>query len=259
MNKTYEHPINEIINSIQADGWTYKIEFGKSRSKYYKDAVEIAEQLPNYSLRKDIHIMKYTINEIDKNIIEDLLNLIEHIHNWKSCHFYINNIEVGHPIAEFNCYKGFLKEGNSYCFDSRGVLGNVIGCKWSGIFDGVFPKYIQWEKFGEVNDETCYLDKQKIKNIAYNNIGAYISCPHLGELDFLEKINNLPTQVNIKNPKSDIDNFPEIPDFSKKEVKIDENNYIEKKNKNKSRSYGCLGTFVLLLTILFIFIFFILL
>lgn len=255
MKKENEHPINKIVDSIKDNGWNYKIEFGKSRSKYYEEAVNIAENLPNYKFENNLHILEYKIEKINKNFIDELIELVNYIHNWKGSHFYINDIEVNHPIAAFNCYKGFLTEGITYCFDSNGALANVIGCKWSGVFGGVFPKYIQWEKFGEINNETCHLDKYKIKNITYENIGPYISCPHLGKLKFIEEINNLPAQVNTTNPENDVDNFPEGPDFSQNEFKSDENDYMKNKVNNKPSGCGCLGSSTLMLSIFIIILF----
>lgn len=91
--------VKKIIKNIQKDGWQLIIEFEKSRSKYYSDAVEIAQTLPQYKYReidnKPLHQLKFTIEEInDITVVNKLLELMDYI---KNCSLKLK-IKIGYVL-----------------------------------------------------------------------------------------------------------------------------------------------------------------
>lgn len=107
-----------FYNTLEPGTIIFSIKFGKSKSKYYDDAVKTAKQLPHFlSIDTNINYNEcnfFTLEEITENlcIISDLMFFIQ---NWRSLNISVYNKNIS--IKQF--YDVFLYELIDYAKEAK--------------------------------------------------------------------------------------------------------------------------------------------
>jgi len=208
--------------------------FGKSTSKNYSFAVELAMKYPTYTeeqVGKDItHKVTFGFDEVDA--LKELLDLVG---QWKSTTLYLNNKAI--PFAKIfpviHCYaerqKAYRPE--EYCFgrdDAYDKNDNDFGCRYVGI------ELYGWrglDGFGEMrSDGTFIVNKDKLIHTIARNLEDFLICPALDVKAIENKLKSFPSAIN---PKKDND-WEYLTKYQDgKEIAI----AVRKKWKSKGRGY----------------------
>jgi hypothetical protein len=251
---------------------SFVIKFGKSSSKNYDQAVDLASRHPSYEKEKEGKSVTHTVVFSDDEI-ESFFELFELVGRWKSTSIYIDG-ELVTQTNFLNCFKErtYSYSPNDYCHnkdDGHSFNDNYFGCQL--LYEDPM-KYNGLAGFGEMRkDGTFIVNKDKLEHYLKNNARKYGACPAFDLNKMLRLLDAIPDKINPNRDK----NWEYVTEYKNgKEIAI----AVRMVNKNTSgyqisdhRSYsntkeiaaakatsgGCatllLSAFVIVSTILFIF------
>ncbi len=218
-NEGNKSKLEEDALNIDANQLILKITFSKSHSKYFKDAVQIARELPNYKIsgeeNEQTHRVKVQLSLDDLQLWERVRTLALIVRNWKKSKIEI----IGIPVRDFmelergisevrNCYKRWSESGigemycsgkdapddETSCFGCRLVKGVTLLGKHSYSFTN-----LKWYQFGMLSDDlmTFKVEKNEILRICKLRTDDHLctTCPRFSWGRVRKDISELPDTI----------------------------------------------------------------
>lgn len=120
------HPLEKTISLSE---WHISIFFGKSRSKKYLQAIELAKIAPKYlETTVDGHFLHQSIYSENYSEFLSFIELYELVNNWKSCYITINGNLIDRKSIEkiIYCYRDKCRSENpDFCYN-RNKLAKIL-------------------------------------------------------------------------------------------------------------------------------------
>ncbi len=180
-------------------GQPITIRFGKSSSKYYDEALSVAEAIPTYkevdghpSLRHEV-----TINTGDVAL---LFKMIDYVYRWKETEISSQGetLSAADLRSSLRCFhdKCEAGTGSSWCTKTHSDEKNLFGCRQieMELFD---PGERSWTEYGYIDSSTgeFVVRGDRIREEVMPQIEHVKLCPIFKEKIALNSLDNLPDRV----------------------------------------------------------------
>ena len=181
---------------------SFLIKFGKSTSKNYEYAVELASRFDTYEKEGNDKTILHSVLFSDKQL-DDFFQLYDLVGKWKSTKIYID----GELLLNHNflwCFKerSYAYSPVDYCFnkeDGNSYNDNYFGCKYIEVNP---LSYQGLSGFGTMKEDgTFIVDKNKIHHYLMNCARRFGPCPAFDLNNMIGLLNELPDEINPRRQK----------------------------------------------------------
>lgn len=182
---------------------SFVIKFGKSSSKNYEIAVDIASRHPSYEKEEEGKNITHTLIYSDKEI-ESFFELFDIVGRWKSTSIYIDG-ELLTQTNFLNCFKErtYSYSPVDYCHnkdDGHSFNDNYFGCR---LLHNDPMTYNGLAGFGEMRkDGTFIVNKDKLEHYIKSSARKFGSCPAFDINKMLRLIDTIPNEINPKRNRN---------------------------------------------------------
>lgn len=243
------------------------VSFGKSTSKNFAAALQLAKMSPQY-IENTIEDNPVYQGVYDVSIPEQYLQFIqlyELVSNWKSCFVTMNGKLMDRKIiGGLNyCYGDRCRSGSSrFCYGASIATENPFGCHRLQISNFNSP----WWGFGYFSSRNIWIvDKESIKDRIKLYSKSYSMCPAFSYDTVFKALEDLPNKIDLTKNKEWVHSYGGIQprDSTSSNVKVDingdNNDYNNTFNtgrvtRNTAQKSGCLIPIIILVIFILIII-----
>jgi endonuclease YncB( thermonuclease family) len=180
---------------------TLRIEFGWTRSKYYDEAVELAETADTHDVIGEGKDAEHTVEltHEDLQLAERLWDLVG---GWKSSSLFIDGERVESSSiwhGGLRCFKQRQEAGNGekYCFATSHRRFNLWGCRKIGLplwHTSGWMSWGQWDKQGR-----WHFNMDRIRETIRETLDENQFCPALKARNLEEALERFPEVIDPAN------------------------------------------------------------
>ena len=185
------------------------IEFEKSTSGLFKDALRLAQAHPSYCQLMDHrgHVFHRVVMREDDLV--QAMELLEMVQNWSHARTYLRGDEIEASVArsQLECYAWRLGTGGlSTCRllpEGDWAFPAALGCGWDAVqlqWLGNRSEGIRhWFHCGRIEkNRLLVLDKDRLRQRVEGELAAHGACPMLSSASIEQIVRRLPETIDLR-------------------------------------------------------------